>query len=72
MCADADAATETVHVSFYIWLDDHTGLALKDALIRAAKRGVTCRLLVDSVGSLAFRRASAMPARPRPRPWRSG
>ena len=57
MCADADAATETVHVCFYIWLDDHNGLAVKDALIRAAKRGVKVRALADALGSRHFVRS---------------
>jgi cardiolipin synthase len=58
MCADADAATETVHVCFYIWLDDHNGLRMKDALIRAAKRGVKVRALADALGSRLFVRSS--------------
>lgn len=57
MCADTDAATATVHVSFYIWLDDHNGLAMKDALIRAAQRGVTVRALADALGSRHFVRS---------------
>ena len=58
MCADADAAAETVHVCFYIWLDDHNGVAMKDALIRAAKRGVKVRALADALGSRHFVRSA--------------
>ena len=59
---DMDAATRTISVLYYIWLDDETGLSVADALIRAAKRGVRCRAMVDAIGSHAFI-ASAMWAR---------
>src|SRR6478735_9753668 len=51
MVDDMDAARETIHVCFYIWLDDRNGLKLKDAVIRAARRGVTVRVLADALGS---------------------
>ena len=51
MIADIDAARETVHGCFYIWLTDNNGLKLKDAFIRAARRGVHVRLLADALGS---------------------
>ncbi len=51
MVADIDAARETVHVLFYIWLDDTNGGKIMDALARAARRGVTCRAMVDGLGS---------------------
>ena len=51
MVADVDAARETVHGCFYIWLADNNGLKLKDAFIRAAARGVRVRLLADALGS---------------------
>jgi cardiolipin synthase len=56
--ADIDAARHHVHLIFYIFAPDETGDRVSQALIRAAGRGVACRLLVDSVGSLAFRRSS--------------
>jgi cardiolipin synthase len=40
-----------VHGCFYIWLADNNGLKLKDAFIRAARRGVKVRLLADALGS---------------------
>jgi cardiolipin synthase len=46
-----DAAKEHVHVLFYIWLPDHNGLKVVEALKRAASRGVTCRAMVDDLGS---------------------
>ena len=51
MVADIDAAKSTVHASFYIWLEDHNGLKVKQALIRAAKRGIPVRVLADALGS---------------------
>ena len=58
MVADIDAAHETVHGCFYIWLVDNNGLKLKDAFIRAAKRGVQVRLLADALGSRTLIRSS--------------
>jgi cardiolipin synthase A/B len=51
MVADIDAATEHVHLLFYIWLPDRNGLLVAKALERAAARGVTCRAMVDDLGS---------------------
>ncbi len=51
MIADIEAATDHVHVLFYIWLPDNNGLKVVEALIRAAQRGVTCRAMVDDLGS---------------------
>jgi cardiolipin synthase A/B len=49
-----EAATEHVHVSFYIWLDDGNGGRVADAISAAARRGVTCRVMVDALGSRDF------------------
>ncbi len=57
---DIDAAKHHVHMLFYIFAADATGLKVLKALERASQRGVQCRLLVDGVGS---RRMSKM--------WRS-
>lgn len=51
MIADFDAATDHIHVLYYIWLLDGMGTDTAQALIRAAKRGVTCRAMVDGMGS---------------------
>ena len=51
MIADVDAAKENIHGCFYIWLTDNNGLKLKDAFVRAAKRGVRVRILADALGS---------------------
>ena len=58
MVADIDSSRETVHLIFYIWLTDRNGLKMVDALKRAAQRGVTCRVLVDAVGSRELVRSS--------------
>jgi len=51
---DLDAASETIHLLTYIYLDDEIGQRVAHAMIRAAQRGVTVRLQVDSVGSRGF------------------
>ncbi len=51
MVADIDAATDHVHLIFYIWLNDHNGRRIAEALQRAAARGVTCRAMADGLGS---------------------
>ncbi len=57
MVADIDSAHDHVHACFYIWLDDTNGLKLKDAMVRAAKRGVTVRVFSDALGSRNFVRS---------------
>jgi cardiolipin synthase len=51
MVADIDAATDHVHLLFYIWLPDNNGCKIVEALKRAAGRGVACRAMVDNLGS---------------------
>ncbi|WP_020559616.1 cardiolipin synthase [Thiofilum flexile] len=46
-----EAAEHHIHVLYYIWEPDATGKRMRDALMRAAKRGVEVRVLVDDVGS---------------------
>jgi len=48
---DIDRAERTVHLSFYIWLTDHNGRKVVEAVCRAARRGVTCRIVADAIGS---------------------
>ncbi|WP_111429470.1 cardiolipin synthase [Rhodobacteraceae bacterium DSL-40] len=54
MVAAIDAARDHVHLLFYIWLDDHNGRKVAEALMRAAARGVVCRAMVDDLGSRAL------------------
>ncbi len=51
MIADMDAATDHVHLLFYIWLTDKNGVKMIEAAMRAARRGVTVRAMVDGMGS---------------------
>lgn len=57
MVRDFDDARATIHISFYIWLTDHNGLKVVEALKRAAARGVTCRIMADAIGSRALIRS---------------
>ncbi len=58
--AEIDAATDTIHLLTYIYLDDEIGRLVANALRRAAQRGVTVRLLVDSVGSRNFLKSNTL------------
>ncbi len=57
MVKDIDAARSSVHVLFYIWLDDASGRSVMEALKRAAGRGVVCRAMADDLGSRALIRS---------------
>jgi cardiolipin synthase len=54
LVADIDAAKKQVHLLYYIIVCDATGDAVINAVERAARRGVTCRLLADAVASRTF------------------
>lgn len=54
LAADIEAATDHVHVLFYIALDDEGGRPVMEAMRRAAERGVEVRFLVDAIGSRTF------------------
>jgi len=54
MIADFDAATDHIHILYYIWLEDETGISIANALMRAAQRGVKCRVMADGLGSRKF------------------
>ncbi len=58
MVTDIDAATDQVNIMFYIWLTDNNGSKMAGALKRAAARGVTCRAMVDGLGSRALLKSS--------------
>jgi cardiolipin synthase len=62
LIADVDAAKRTVHLEFYIWNEGGIVDEVAEALLRAASRGVICRVLVDAVGSKEFL-ATALPDR---------
>ena len=46
-----DEARDHVHVEFYIWKQDESGVVVRDALVRACERGVKVRVLLDDVGT---------------------
>lgn len=51
LLTDIAAAREHVHLEYYIFQPDRTGIALRDALVARARDGVKVRLLLDAVGS---------------------
>lgn len=54
LIADINAATTQVHLLTYIWMIGGVGDRVGEAIMAAADRGVTCRVLVDGVGSRRF------------------
>jgi cardiolipin synthase len=46
-----DKAKDSLRVIFYIFASDEAGTQVRDALVRAARRGVVVRLLLDGYGS---------------------
>jgi len=55
MLAAIDAAEKSVGLASYIFRDDEAGLPFIDALIRAHRRGVAVRVLIDGIGGGYFR-----------------
>ena len=49
-----DAAEREIHLESYIYDADATGMSVAEALIRAARRGVRVRVLLDGFGSRIF------------------
>jgi cardiolipin synthase len=54
------AATQHVHVEYYIYAGDRTGTLIRDALVERARAGVKVRVLLDGVGS-RLKRAFTQP-----------
>jgi len=50
---DVDGAKKSVLMEFYIWNEGGTADDVLEAVIRAAGRGVSCRLLVDALGAVS-------------------
>ncbi len=48
---EIDAARTSVLMEFYIWSDGGAADDVVEAVIRAAGRGVSCRLLIDALGA---------------------
>lgn len=45
-----DSAEHHIHMEYYIFAADETGIAMRDILVKKAKQGVEVRLLLDAVG----------------------
>lgn len=56
---DIDNAVHTLHLQFYIWWPGGRVDEVIDAMIRAKRRGVVCRVLADAVGSKVFLRSAS-------------
>lgn len=54
---DIDNATVSIQYLYYIWLDDNTGRNVAQALVLAAKRGVSVHAIADGLGSRKFIRS---------------
>ena len=50
---DVEASQRYVHMLFYIFENDDVGRRVTDALVRAARRGIAVRVLMDAIGSRA-------------------
>ena len=46
-----DGASTSLDICFYIFAEDACGVAVRDALVAAASRGVAVRLMIDGFGS---------------------
>ena len=62
LIVDIDHARKCCDLEFYIWNPGGTADLVAEALVRAARRGIFCRVLLDELGSNAFWK-SAWPAR---------
>ena len=51
---DIDQAQSFCFLEFYIWKEGGLADEVAHAVIRAASRGVTCQVLLDSIGSASF------------------
>jgi cardiolipin synthase len=59
--ADIDRARHFCHLEFYIWNAGGTADEVCEALMRAATRGVACRVLLDAMGSAKFLKSPWIP-----------
>ncbi len=63
IAGDVDAAKHSVLMEFYIWSEGGLADEVLESVIRAAKRGVVCRLLIDALGAAPWWKKSAQPNR---------
>lgn len=57
LIADINEAQLSIHMEFYIWASGGKADEVLQALMAAAKRGVCCRVMLDSIGSKDFLRS---------------
>lgn len=55
------SAKHHVHLEYYIFQPDATGMYFRDLLVQKAKEGVQCRLLVDHIGSFSLAKSFTKP-----------
>ncbi len=55
------SAKHHVHMEYYIFQPDETGLYFRDLLIQRAREGIECRLLLDAIGSIRVGRRFIRP-----------
>ncbi|MDW7773703.1 MAG: cardiolipin synthase [Desulfobulbaceae bacterium] len=58
LIADIDRAKESCSLEFYIWHPGGRTEEVAASLVRAASRGVKCKVLLDSIGSADFLKSS--------------
>ena len=58
--SDIDSASRFCHLEFYIWTEGGKADEVGEAVIRAAGRGVSCRVLLDAMGSAGFLKGSIL------------
>lgn len=54
---EIEKATSSIHVQYYVFMDDEIGCQLRDLLVKKSKEGVKVRLLYDDVGSWKAKRS---------------
>lgn len=57
LMAEIKKAQSSIHIQYYIFMDDETGRAVRDLLIKKAQEGVKVRLLYDDVGCWKAKRS---------------
>ena len=60
MISDIERAEKFCHLEFYIWTEGGLADEVGAALLRAAGRGVTCRVLLDAIGSAKFQKGQLL------------
>lgn len=58
---DIQLARHNIEMVFYIWQPGGMADKVAESLMAAARRGIHCRLMLDSAGSVAFSVAHGQP-----------